>query len=42
VGRLAAHEIKNYLIDIGTIENYRLAQENWLAHEVGGPKERHA
>jgi mannose-1-phosphate guanylyltransferase len=42
VGRMAAHEIKNYLIDIGTIENYRLAQENWLAHEVGGPKERHA
>jgi len=42
VGRLAAYEIKDYLIDIGTMENYRSAQENWLGHEPGGPQERHA
>jgi mannose-1-phosphate guanylyltransferase len=42
VGRLAAHEIKNYLIDIGTMENYRSAQENWLGRELGGSQERHA
>jgi mannose-1-phosphate guanylyltransferase len=42
VGRLAAYEISDYLIDIGTMENYRSAQENWRGCEVGGPKERHA
>jgi mannose-1-phosphate guanylyltransferase len=42
VGRLAAYEIKDYLIDIGTMDNYRSAQESWLVHEIGGPKERHA
>ena len=42
VGRLAAYEIKDYLIDIGTVENYRTAQENWRGYEVGGSQERHA
>jgi mannose-1-phosphate guanylyltransferase len=42
VGRLAAYEINDYLIDIGTMENYHSAQENWCGREVGGPKERHA
>jgi mannose-1-phosphate guanylyltransferase len=42
VGRLAAYQINDYLIDIGTMENYRSAQENWRGDEVGCPKERHA
>jgi mannose-1-phosphate guanylyltransferase len=42
VGRLAAYEISDYLIDIGTMENYRSAQKNWRGYEVGSPKERHA
>lgn len=29
VGRMAAYEIKDYLIDIGTMENYRSAQREW-------------
>jgi len=29
VGRLAAYEIHEYLIDVGTVENYRSAQQNW-------------
>jgi mannose-1-phosphate guanylyltransferase len=29
VGRTAAYEIKGYLLDIGTMENYRSAQQNW-------------
>jgi mannose-1-phosphate guanylyltransferase len=29
VGRMAAYKIDEYLIDIGTMENYRLAQESW-------------
>lgn len=34
VGRMAAYEIKEYLIDIGTAENYRSAQEHWPGLEV--------
>ena len=30
VGRMAAYRITEYLIDIGTLENYRAAQESWL------------
>ena len=29
VGRMAAYEITDYLIDIGTMENYRSAQRDW-------------
>lgn len=29
VGRMAAYNIEEYLIDIGTMENYRLAQQSW-------------
>ena len=29
VGRLAAYRIQDYLIDIGTLETYRAAQETW-------------
>lgn len=29
VGRMLAYEISEYLIDIGTVENYRKAQETW-------------
>jgi mannose-1-phosphate guanylyltransferase len=29
VGRMAAYRITEYLIDIGTLENYRAAQESW-------------
>ena len=29
VGRMAAYKITEYLIDIGTLENYRTAQESW-------------
>lgn len=29
VGRMAAYEIQDYLVDIGTMENYRSAQQNW-------------
>ena len=29
VGRMAAYEVKDYLIDIGTMENYRSAQREW-------------
>lgn len=39
VHRLAAHEISEYLIDIGTMPNYQSAQETWPAlrvpHAVG-------
>jgi mannose-1-phosphate guanylyltransferase len=29
VGRMAAYRISDYLLDIGTPENYRAAQKNW-------------
>jgi mannose-1-phosphate guanylyltransferase len=29
IARLAAYQIDDYLIDVGTMENYRSAQENW-------------
>ena len=28
-GQIAAHSIREYLMDIGTMENYRAAQETW-------------
>jgi mannose-1-phosphate guanylyltransferase len=36
VHRMAAYKIEEYLIDIGTIENYRLAQENWPGLKLRG------
>ncbi|MBZ5530985.1 MAG: nucleotidyltransferase family protein [Acidobacteriia bacterium] len=29
VGRMAAYRISSYLMDVGTLENYRAAQESW-------------
>jgi len=29
IGRMSAYEIQDYLIDIGTMENYRSAQQDW-------------
>ncbi len=29
VGRMAAYRIQDFIIDIGTLETYRAAQENW-------------
>jgi len=29
VGRMAAYRISDYLLDVGTPENYRAAQVNW-------------
>lgn len=34
IGRMAAYEINEYLIDIGTMENYRAAQLSWPAKDV--------
>lgn len=42
VGRMAAYEIRDYLIDIGTMENYQSAQKNWLAADFIYGQERHA
>lgn len=28
-GKIFAHPISEYLLDIGTLENYRLAQTGW-------------
>ena len=29
VGRMRAHPIREFLLDIGTLENYELAQKTW-------------
>src|SRR5260370_23528057 len=29
VGRMAAYQISDFIVDIGTLETYRTAQENW-------------
>lgn len=42
VGRLAAYEITAYLIDIGTMENYRAAQATWPELQASREQERHA
>ena len=42
VGRMAAYEIRDYLVDIGTMENYQSAQKNWPATELLYGQERHA
>ena len=42
VGRMTAYEIKDYLIDMGTMENYRSAQEHWPGLEVHNRRERNA
>jgi mannose-1-phosphate guanylyltransferase len=38
VGRMAAHKITEYLLDIGTLESYKTAQETWpgLGHAQQG------
>ena len=40
--RMVAYEICDYLIDIGTMENYQSAQKDWLAGELVCEQERHA
>ena len=42
VGRMVAYVIRDYLIDIGTIENYQSAQKNWSATPPLLEQERHA
>jgi mannose-1-phosphate guanylyltransferase len=42
VGRMAAYEINEYLIDIGTMETYRSAQEHWPGLEFQSQQERNA
>jgi mannose-1-phosphate guanylyltransferase len=32
VGRMAAYQITDFIIDVGTLETYRAAQENWPGH----------
>ena len=34
ISRLAAYEIHEYLIDVGTLENYRSAQQNWRSKSI--------
>lgn len=42
VGRMVGYEIEDYLIDIGTIENYQLAQKNWSPRQPLLQQERRA
>ena len=42
VGKMGAYEISDYLIDIGTMENYRSAQEHWPGAWLDHQQERHA
>ena len=42
VGRMLTHEIREYLIDIGTMENYQSAQENWPMKQFAYAEEGHA
>src|SRR6266481_4025471 len=32
VGRMAAYQISDFIIDVGTLETYRAAQDNWPGH----------
>ena len=38
VGRMRAYKIKEFLLDIGTLENYQLAQEIWPGIDEGAAK----
>jgi mannose-1-phosphate guanylyltransferase len=31
VGKMSAYEVKDFLLDVGTLENYQLAQKKWPA-----------
>ena len=42
VGRMAAYKIKDYLIDIGTMENYHSAQRNWPGLKIHNTQEKNA
>lgn len=42
VGRMAAYPVKHYLIDIGTMENYRSAQREWPGLNSGTCQEQNA
>ena len=42
VRRLAAYEIRDYLIDVGTMENYQSAQQNWRGIKLETPQEQNA
>ena len=42
VGRMLGYEIREYLIDIGTMENYQAAQKDWSAMQPACQQERHA
>jgi len=42
VGRMAAYEITDYIIDIGTMENYGSAQRNWPGRRLRDTREKNA
>lgn len=42
VKKLAAYEIKDYLIDVGTMKNYRSAQQHWRGHKEQIAEEQNA
>ena len=42
VRKLAAYEIQDYLIDVGTMENYQSAQQNWRGVKFDTPQGQHA
>lgn len=42
ITKLAAYEIDDYLIDVGTMENYRSAQENWRRANTHVTQEQNA
>lgn len=42
ISRLTAYEIEDYLIDVGTMENYQSAQQNWRATKAQISQEQNA
>lgn len=42
MSKLAAYEIEDYLIDVGTMENYQSAQKNWHGTSMQIAQERNA
>jgi mannose-1-phosphate guanylyltransferase len=42
VGSLGAYQIQDYLIDIGTMENYRAAQQDWPGLKSSRVQEQNA
>jgi len=38
VGKMAAYKVRDYLLDIGTPENYAAAQSSWPCRTTSQPK----